>query len=151
MNGQRYFPSLNGPVDCTQCEAENCQCRGKHQRNRRDLSFASGRCPRLPDLRGFVEPEDRSAYAETFMLIHAELSEGNLELTVTIPGLKRCRKVYQTKSGYWYFRTKSQEGYPVKQALYIGGFYTVEGITQYMEELHTDYCILRCDLAGFTV
>lgn len=90
-------------------------------------------------------------YAETFMLIHAELSEGNLELTVTIPGLKRCRKVYQTKSGYWYFRTKSQEGYPVKQALYIGGFYTVEGITQYMEELHTDYCILRCDLAGFTV
>ena len=100
---------------------------------------------------GFVEPETRSAYAETFMLIHTELSEGSLELNVTIPEFKQYRQVYQTKSGYWYFRPKSQEGYPVRQALYIGGFYTVESITQYMAELHTDCCILRCDLAGFTV
>ena len=40
----------------------------------------------------------RRAYAETFMLIHAEFSESNLELTVTIPGSKRYRKVYQAKS-----------------------------------------------------
>ena len=151
MNGHCYFPPLNGPVDCSQCEAENCRCRGMYQRDRRDFSYTSGRCPRLPDLRGFVEPEVRRAYAETFMLVHAEFSEGNLELTVTIPGSKRYRKVYQAKSGSWYFRAKSREGDPVRQALYINGFCTAEGITQYMEALHNDYCILRCDLAGFTV
>ena len=52
MSGHCYFPPLNGPVDCTQCEAENCRCHGRHQRNRRDLSYTSGRCPRLPDLQG---------------------------------------------------------------------------------------------------
>lgn len=96
MSGHCHFPPLNGPVDCTQCEAENCRCHGRHQRNRRDLSYTSGRCPRLPDLRGGMEPETRSAYAETFMLIHAELSEGSLELNVTIPEFKQYRKVYQT-------------------------------------------------------
>lgn len=151
MEQKHYFPPLYGGVDCGKCEVQNCWCRGKYQRNRRDMTHTSGRCPRLPDLKGFVEKEERELYKSTFMLVHAECGAGGLHLTLTIPGHKRTRKVYQTKSGYWYFRTKSQEGYPVKQALYIGGFYTVEGITQYMEELHTDYCILRCDLAGFTV
>lgn len=111
MNNQHYFPPLSGKVDCSQCEAEDCRSRDKHQRNRRDFTHTSGRCPRLPDLRGFVERDEREVYAAAFMLIHAELGAGGLQLTLTIPGQKRYRKVYLTKSGYWYFNTRSAEGY----------------------------------------
>ena len=100
MIDQHYFPPIKGPVDCAQCEAANCWCRDKFQRSQREFTHTSGRCPRLPDLRGFVERNEREAYAASFMLIHAELGAGGLQLTLTIPGQKRYRKVYQTKSGY---------------------------------------------------
>ena len=151
MNNQHYFPPLSGKVDCSQCEAEDCRSRDKHQRNRRDFTHTSGRCPRLPDLRGFVERNEREAYAAAFMLIHAELCVGGLQLTLTIPGQKRYRKVYLTKSGYWYFNTRNEEGHPIRQALNIGCFCSKEEIVQYMEKLHSDYCIFRCELADFTV
>ena len=102
MSDQHYFPPLDGKVDCSQCEAADCWCRNKYQRNRRDFTHTSGRCPRLPDQRGFVEKAERAAYEAAFMLIHAELGVGGLHLTLTLPGQKRSRKVYQTKSGYWY-------------------------------------------------
>ena len=113
MIDQHYFPPIKGPVDCAQCEAADCWCRDKFQRSRRDFTHTSGRCPRLPDLRGFVERDEREAYAAAFMLIHAELGAGGLQLTLTIPGKKLYRKVYLTKSGYWYFNTRSEEGYCV--------------------------------------
>ena len=131
MNNQHYFPPLSGKVDCSQCEAEDCRSRDKHQRNRRDFTHTSGRCPRLPDLRGFVERDEREVYAAAFMLIHAELGAGGLQLTLTIPGQNRYRKVYLTKSGYWYFNTRTQEGYPIRQALNIGCFSSEEEIAQY--------------------
>ena len=151
MSEQHYFPPLKGPVDCAQCEAADCWCRNMHQRSRRDFTHTSGRCPRLPDLRGFVERDQREAYAAAFMLIHAELGAGGLQLTLTIPGQKRYRKVYLTKSGYWYFNTRSTEGDPIRQALNIGCFRSKEEIVQYMEKLHYDYCIFRCELADFLV
>ena len=151
MIDQHYFPPIKGPVDCAQCEAADCWCRDKFQRNRRDFTHTSGRCPRLPDLRGFVERDEREAYAAAFMLIHAELGAGGLQLTLTIPGQKRYRKVYLTKSGYWYFNTRSEEGYPIRQALNIGSFCSKEEIVHYMEKLHSDYCIFRCALADFTI
>ena len=125
--------------------------RDKFQRSQREFTHTSGRCPRLPDLRGFVERNEREAYAASFMLIHAELGAGGLQLTLTIPGQKRYRKVYQTKSGYWYFNTRSEEGYPIRQALNIGCFCSKEEIVQYMEKLHSDSCIFRCELADFTI
>ena len=98
MEQQHYFPPLHGAVDCEKCEVRDCWCRGKFQRNRRDMPHTSGRCPRLPDLCGFVEKEERELYKATFMLVHAEYGVGGLHLTLTIPGHKRNRKVYQTKS-----------------------------------------------------
>ena len=45
-----YFPPLYGDVDCGMCDiAAECWCCGEYQRNRRDFSHSSGRCPRLPD------------------------------------------------------------------------------------------------------
>ena len=116
MSEQHYFPPLKGPVDCAQCEAADCWCRNMHQRSRRDFTHTSGRCPRLPDLRGFVERDQREAYAAAFMLIHAELGAGGLQLTLN-----------------------------------IGCFSSKEEIVQYMEKLHSDYCIFRCELADFLV
>lgn len=105
--------------------------------------------PVSPDLRGFVEQEERDAYAAAFPLIHAELGAEDLHLTLTMPGQKQAKKVYQTKSGYWYFKVKHKDGYPVKPILEIPGFWDKEQIIRHMEELHTDYCILRCKLADF--
>ena len=59
MEQQHYFPPLHGAVDCEKCEVRDCWCRGKFQRNRRNMPHTSGRCPRLPDLCGFVEKEER--------------------------------------------------------------------------------------------
>lgn len=92
MEQQHYFPPLHGAVDCEKCEVRDCWCRGKFQRNRRDMPHTSGRCPRLPDLCGFVEKEERELYKATFMLVHAEYGVGGLHLTLTIPGHKRNRK-----------------------------------------------------------
>lgn len=75
MEQQHYFPPLHGAVDCEKCEVRDCWCRGKFQRNRRDMPHTSGRCPRLPDLCGFVEKEERELYKATFMLVHAEYTE----------------------------------------------------------------------------
>ena len=151
MSDQHYFPPLNGTVDCSQCEAVDCWCRGKFQRNRRDFTHTSGRCPRLPDQRGFVEKAERTAYAAAFMLIHAEIGVGGLHLTLTIPGQKRSRKVYRTKSGYWYIRLRDADGGHFKQVLNISGYYSEEDITRHMEAQHADYCIFRCELTEYTV
>ena len=123
MEQQHYFPPLHGAVDCEKCEVRDCWCRGKFQRNRRNMPHTSGRCPRLPDLCGFVEKEERELYKATFMLVHAEYGVGGLHLTLTIPGHKRNRKGYQSK----------------------------EDILRHMKSLRTDYCILRCSMEGFTV
>lgn len=151
MNQQHYFPLLYGTVDCARCEAEDCQSRDKHQRNRRDLSYTSGRCPRLPDQRGFVEREEREAYAAAFPLVHAEIGLGGLQLSLSIPGQKRYRKVYRTKSGYWYFNSRNEEGDPIKEALDLRSFNSTTEIMQYMELQHTDYIVIRCELAGFMI
>lgn len=46
MSDSPYFPHLYGEVDCGKCEiASECCCRGRYQRNRRDFSHTSGRCP----------------------------------------------------------------------------------------------------------
>lgn len=151
MEQQHYFPPLHGTVDCGRCEAQNCWCRDLYQRNRRDMSHSSGRCPRLPDLCGFVEKAERKYYKDTFMLVHAELGVGGLSLTVTMPGQKRMRKVYQTKSGYWYCNMTNQDSRSERQALYLEGYQSKEDIILQMKSLRTDYYILRCQMAGYTV
>ena len=99
MEKQYYFPPLNGAVDCSQCEVTDCWCREKYQRNRRDFTHTSGRCPRLPDLRGFVEQEERDAYAAAFPLIHAELGAEDLHLTLTMPGQKQAKRYTRQRVG----------------------------------------------------
>lgn len=37
MEQQHYFPPLHGAVDCEKCEVRDCWCRGKFQRNRRNM------------------------------------------------------------------------------------------------------------------
>ena len=76
MEQQHYFPPLHGAADCEKCEAWDCWCRGKFQWNRRDMTHTSGRCPRLPDLCGFVEKEERELYEAAFMLVHAQFGVG---------------------------------------------------------------------------
>ena len=112
------------------------------------MPHTSGRCPRLPDLCGFVEKEERELYKATFMLVHAEYGVGGLHLTLTIPGHKRNRKVYQTKSGYWYCNLTSEKGCPERQVLNLEGYQSKEDILRHMKSLRTDYCILRCSMEG---
>lgn len=139
MEQQHYFPPLHGAVDCEKCEVRDCWCRGKFQRNRRNMPHTSGRCPRLPDLCGFVEKEERELYKATFMLVHAEYGVGGLHLTLTIPGHKRNRKVYQTKSGYWYCNLTSEKGCPERQVLNLESYQSKEDILRKEAlQLHID-------------
>lgn len=151
MENTPYFPPLYGDVRCDKCEiCTRCMCAGKHQRNRRDFTYTSGRCPRLPDLRGFVEQSERELYAAVFPLIYAERGgDDSLSLTLSIPGEKRQKKVYYTKicGGYWYFREKSPEYCgTVKRVISIEWKNTKQEILDYMEWLNTDYCIFRGEI-----
>jgi hypothetical protein len=148
MSEKPYFPPLYGDVACGQCEIKDeCPSCGKYQRNRREFTFTSGRCPRLPDKRGFVEKDQRELYAATFPIIHAERGEEDaIYLTLMLPGQKRGRKVYCTKSGYWYFRDKDEDLGPVKRIVTIEGCWKPEDIIFTMDVAESDYCIFRCRL-----
>lgn len=152
MNDMPYFPPLYGTVNCGECEIQaNCMCFGKHQRDRRDFTYTSGRCPRLPDRRGFVAESERKLYAATFPLVHAERSADALYLTLTIPG-KRDHKVYHTRNGYWYYREKDPScGHMLRKVIGIERYDSEQDILDYMESVHADYCIFRCDFWDYTV
>ena len=59
QNSSPYFPPLSGKVECGQCKDTECRCLGKHQRSRRDFTHTTGRCPRLPDQRSFVDEKEQ--------------------------------------------------------------------------------------------
>lgn len=156
MENTPYFPPLYGDVRCDKCEiCTECICAGKHQRNRRDFTYTSGRCPRLPDRRGFVEQSERELYTTVFPLIYAERGGGDsLSLMISIPGEKRKKKVYYTKicGGYWYFREKSPEyGGTVNRVIAIEWKNTKQEILDYMEWLNTDYCIFRGEIEDIII
>lgn len=152
MSQKPYFPPLYGNVECEKCEIKTtCWCCGKYQRNRRDFTHTSGRCPRLPDRRGFVEKSERELYAATFLLVHAEREEEVLYLTLNLPGERRNRKVYCTKSGSFYYRVKNGDGYFEKKAIHITGAGSKKEIMDYMEMVDADYCIFRCEKTDYLV
>ena len=74
QNSSPYFPPLSGKVECGQCKDTECQCLGKHQRSRRDFTHTSGRCPRPPDQRSFVDENEQKLYAEPFPIVCTEQS-----------------------------------------------------------------------------
>lgn len=146
-----YFPPLAGAVACRECDRADCMSRDRFQRNRRDFTVTSGRCPRLPDLRGYVDREDRALYEATFPLVHAKREDGHLSLTLTAPGMKRARKVYFVR-GYWYIRDKDPDGAPARRAVTIDGFIDAPAqVMVYMDGERTDRCIFRCTVEDFFV
>lgn len=147
MDNTPYFPSVYQKPECFKCEKTDCMNRNKYQRDRRDFMCTSGRCPRLPDRRGFVGKSEQELYAATYPLVHAELGdEDTLSLTLTMPGTKRKRKVYSTKSGYWYFRMTDPYGYKIKRIITIYGGHSKREILDRMEQNDTDYCLFRCTI-----
>lgn len=57
-----YFPNISDNPDCGLCERKDCHSRYKFQRDHRTFSYLSGRCPRLPDMCGRMEPEDAALW-----------------------------------------------------------------------------------------
>ena len=152
-NAFPYFPPLYGKPDCLKCEKrKDCGSYGKYQRDRRDFTYTSGRCPRLPDRRGFVEQDERELYAQTFPLIHAESGgcegEETLTLQLSIPGETRYRKVYRAY-GYWWFRSKTESGEPVRRILTVEADGYLNSPKNILKEMRgKDYCIFRCEITN---
>lgn len=148
---QPYFPPVYGTVECRRCELfGSCPSCDRYQRDRRDFTVTSGRCPRLPDYRGFVGEDQMKLYAETFPLAHAKREDGKLKMELQIPGEKRRKRVYRAKCGEWYFRD-TYEGERVKRALTVHGGTFPEFILYTMDAEHTNYCIFRCTIEDFFV
>lgn len=146
---QPYFPPKYEKPDCGQCERENCISRDKYQRDRKDFTYTSGRCPRLPDRRGFVHTDDRKLYAETFPLVHVERGEEDvLDLTLSQPG-KRMKKIYSTW-GYWWFRDRV-DGAPVRRVITIDGIGGKTSLLEAMNWARSDYSIFRCQIEDWCI
>ena len=72
-----YFPPLYGMPECMKCERKRtCFSCGKAQRNLREFTYTSGRCPRLPDKRGFVEKDEQKRYQSVFPLVYVDCIGG---------------------------------------------------------------------------
>ena len=132
-----YFPPMYQKPDCARCEKrKDCWSCGKYQRDRRDFTYTSGRCPRLPDMRGFVEQDERELYARTFPLLHAERAEETLHLYLSLPDMKRTKKVTRSKKyGFWIFRDGD-----IRRVLDFR-FDDEQAVLDEMERLHADYCL----------
>lgn len=150
-----YFPPLYGMPECMKCERKRtCFSCGKAQRNLREFTYTSGRCPRLPDKRGFVEKDEQKRYQSVFPLVYVDcISGGDLNLTMFFPGSNRSRKVYYSDVfKRWWIRV-TEDGEPVKRFLRIENFMkTRQDIVNYMECRQSKRCVFRCDIdyeAGF--
>ena len=139
-----YFPNAYETPDCSKCEKETCDSRGKHQRNKRDFAYTSGRCPRLPDLKGFVDKSEEENQAKVFPIVHAELGGDELYLTLTTTANPKGKKVYITKSGYWYINDKTTypdgETMKVKRVIRFNCLNSKEQVKDYMKLRYADYC-----------
>jgi hypothetical protein len=159
-----YFPAFHETwIDCNRCELvdwsegltygkSKCGSYGAHQRNRRDFTYTSRRCPKLPDMRGFVHESQRENQRNAYPIIHAESNGEEVFLNLSIPGQKKLRRVYETRSGYFYFKTKDEEhGYVIKRVIWIGCNMSRQNIKEYMERFHADYCLFNCVISDVTV
>lgn len=152
MNEQPYFPPLYGKIECGRCDiAYACPNCGKHQRDRRDFTFTSGRCPRFPDTRGFVDKSQQDLYERALPLVHAQSCVGGLTLFLTLPGERRRRRVYQTKSGSWYFREKGEDRTYRKRCISVQRLESREAILREMALLHTDYCLFQAVIEDYCI
>jgi hypothetical protein len=139
-----YFPDFySDNPDCCQCEKTDCHSRGKHQRGRKDFTYTSGRCPRLPDKRGFLDKSELINQSSIYPVVHAEMGCEDVFLSISIPGDKRIRKVYRTKSGFWYYNAKEElydgEVGTVKKIIQIS-CYNYDDIVNYTELVGAEYC-----------
>lgn len=144
-----YFPEFNGEAECHKCELETCHSRGKFQRNKRDFKYTSGRCPKLPDMKGFVHTSQRANQLKAYPLIHAESNDENVFLSLSIPGNKKLLKVYSAKGGNFYFRAKDEDGNPIKRIIFIGYHKSHKDIMEFMQWRNADYCIFPCEITEF--
>ena len=145
-----YFPPLRGSVDCGKCELYGeCLSCGRYQRDRRDFSISSGRCPRLPDQRGFMDPKQQTLYESHFPVVYASRTADSLALTLRQPS-DRERKIYCSKTGYWYFRCKF-EGQSVRRVVTIHDARDNRSILADMEMLGMRKCIYRCTVEDYFV
>ena len=156
-----YFPAFHAEqVKCWECEKkDNCSSSGKHQATRRDFEVTSGRCPKIPDRRGFVDKSERENQRNAYPLLFAELGgDGSriddLLLSLSVPFEKKLTKVYQTKSGFLFFNTKEEingELHKIKRALNLYGINGKEEMIREMNRTSSDYSIFPCEIADFTI
>lgn len=147
-----YFPMPGGEVKCWECDRKGCMSRDRFQRNRQDFTVTSGRCPRLPDYRGYVDGEDRALYEATFPLVHAERDDASkLTITLTTPDRRSPRRVYFVK-GYWYIRDKDPDGQPARRVVTIAGYIeSPRQILSRMDGERTNRCIFRCTVEDYFI
>ena len=74
-----------------------------------------------------------------------------LYLTLTIPGMKRPKKVYQARTGRWYFHEKNEDGTYSKREVTFESYRSREKIMDHMDMVHTDYYLFRGEIQGYCI
>ena len=143
MSDAVYFPAFHGEAECHKCEREDCHSRGAHQRNRRDFTVTSRRCPKIPDRRGFVDESQRENQRKAYPLVHAESDGDSVVLTLSLPEEKpKLLRVSMTKSGYFWVRAKDADLGKIKRVIQVAGCnMSLRDIKEFMRDHHCDYCI----------
>lgn len=152
--GKIYFPPINGECRCEECELVSCHSRGKAQRTRREFTYTSGRCPRLPDISGRVEAEWMDAYVDSFPLVQARmLDDGSVKLFLKLPrDRNRLRILHWSKYNFWYYTitVRGEGGEAALEKVPIrmpcGG--SPISVEEYMEIHHLRSCMFRCEVDG---
>jgi hypothetical protein len=147
-----YFPSFyEADIDCGRCEKADCKCRGLSQRSNRDFEVTSGRCPKVPDRRGFVAKEEQENQRSAYPFVHVEIGDiDSVSLSISIPGDKRLKKVKRSRYGSWYYNTKDEGGNKIKRIIFMGACRTYKDLVEYGERVRADYFLLPCEITEWT-
>lgn len=142
-----YFPPLHGAVECGECGRTDCPSRGRFQRDRRDFTWTSGRCPRLPDMRGHVAEDEQTLYERTFPLVLAEIGDSDgLYLFLKLPdGERRVLYYCKTFRRYW-FRDRDDDGEPVRRVVDLERSGTPEELLELLTRHGWTSLLMRCQL-----
>ena len=147
-----YFPKFTEEnVECGKCEKANCHSREKYQRNKRHFSYQSGRCPRLPDTKGFVIEEEKENQKRAYPFVEIKVSEEAVKIMINIPNDKKRRVYYRKSLCAWYYVIKDKNGNRMKKAIRIDGCTSWNDVRAYSNYIHASHFMLPCEICVYEI
>ena len=72
-------------------------------------------------------------------------------LQISLPGMAKNLTIYETKSGFFFFKEKNTDGPAIKRIIVIGCNKSREDIIHFLDSVRRNFCILNCEITDYCV